>query len=104
MPVVNLNHIKLALCRCIDEYIESYSDCVDLDEDLFWLVLDDQLFKIENAPKELGVGSLIDSLKDIEQKLKSGDRLGAVEMQHLAGILNWLSAKAGAGDLGQIAK
>lgn len=98
MIAVDLKVIRAALCRCIDEYVASYSDSILLDEDLFWLVLDNQLFDMADMPKNLGVGSLVESHEDVIRKLETGDRLGAVEMQQLAAILNWLSAKAGAAD------
>jgi hypothetical protein len=93
---IDLQTLKNALVRAVDDYAALHgSDAVTLDQGLYWTILDDQLFDLGQQPHDLGVGDLEEEFSSVMRRLEENDRLGAVEMQHLAALLTWLSAKAG---------
>jgi len=93
---IDLDILKSALIRVIDDHIALHGNrIVALDEDLYWIILDDQLFNLSEQPHDLAVGNLEDEFSGILRHMTENEPLGAVEMQHLAAVLTWLSAKAG---------
>jgi hypothetical protein len=92
---IDLELIKTALIRSIDDYARMYSKGpMELDEDYYWKVMDDQLFDMTKPPESLGVGDLREDFTYIKSCIDNDNMFGPLEMQYLAGLLNWLSVKA----------
>ena len=93
---IDLQTLKVALVRAVDDYAVLHgNDAITLNQGPYWMILDDQLFDLEQKPHDLGVGDLEEEFSSVMRRLEKNDRLGAVEMQHLAALLTWLSAKSG---------
>jgi hypothetical protein len=94
---IDLNLLKKAVERAIDDFSALHGrSAVNLDNALYWVILDNDLYNMSEKPGDLGVGDLEEEYAGIVHRLRENERLGSVELQHLAGILSWLSTKEGA--------
>jgi len=94
---IDLNLLKNALVKAIDDFEVMHGrGPVNLDKGLYWTILDNDLYEVSEKPGDLGIGDLEEEYTSLIRRLRGNELLGSVELQHLAGILSWLSAKAGA--------
>jgi hypothetical protein len=54
------------------------------------------MFDTSHKPDDFEIGDLCEEFSEIQTYLAHDETMGSVSMQHLAALLFWLSAKAGA--------
>lgn len=93
---VDLQALKVALIHAIDDYVTVHGNgVIPLDQSLYWTIMDEHRYDMSEKPQDLGVGNIEEEYSSIMRHIQDDEHLGAVDMQHLAGVLAWLSAKAG---------
>ena len=93
--IIDLISLKAALCKAINDYELIHDQTsVELDEDFYWRIPDASLFDLTVTPNKFEVGSLSEEFLEIKAIMSQDGTLGAVSIQHLAGILAWISAKS----------
>jgi hypothetical protein len=69
-------------------------DSIELTESLYWSIHDEEKYKVENQPQNMGLGDLYDDMEFLKHILKDKDQAVPAMMMHLAPILDYLSTKA----------
>jgi len=64
---------------------------VQLNENYYWSIKDDELYSMDQPPKELVVGSLFDDFEFVSSSFKNADRQLPIMFIHIAPILQALS-------------
>jgi len=89
---IDLELLKTLICRSIDDFIFLHGKKeIDINEDMYWSILDKDLFDMNKKPSDLGVGSLNEELSAIIKQYQSGEHLGSPAMQPLAAMITCLS-------------
>lgn len=66
---------------------------VDLDEDYYWNIDDDELYKVEKQPGRMDIGSLYSDLEQLEKIIKDEIQPVPYNIKLFSSMLRFISAK-----------
>lgn len=64
---------------------------IPIRQSMYWHVLPDEKYDVNNDPKQLGIGNLRDDLEFLKNILNDKEKAVLPNLYHLAAILDYLS-------------
>ena len=91
---IDLLELRSVTLRLLDHLIETRGvACVALDENFYWSVPSDVVFRTETMPAQLDVGSLADDWEFVSALLKPDVSPVAYQLTELAPLLAYIGEK-----------
>lgn len=85
--------LKKMILIVMDKLETSAEDSFVLDEDLYWNILDEELYNPYSDPKNLTMGSLADDWVFLQNVIKENREMIDYDLVKMAAILKFLAKK-----------
>ena len=88
---VNINEIQKITSLLLSKLREQKGNEVELENDFYWDISSDELYKPYDDPKDISLGQLSDELKEIQRLSQSSDEAIPYDLKRIAEIIKALS-------------
>ncbi len=88
---VNIDEIQKITSLLFSKLREQNGDEVELENDFYWDISSDELYKPYDDPKDISLGQLSDDLKEVQRLSQSSDEAIPYDLKRIAEIIKALS-------------
>ena len=91
MMKINIDEIQKITSLLLSKLREQKGNEVELENDFYWDISSDELYKPYDDPKNISLGQLSDELKEIQRLSQSSDEAIPYDLKRIAEIIKALS-------------
>jgi hypothetical protein len=84
---VSLDDVRLVLSRVLDQLVDTEGGEIQLENDYFWAIPSEQLYNVYASPKDLTIGQLSESWRNLQGILDEGAPPNAYALVWLGDVL-----------------
>ena len=88
---INIDEIQKITSLLLSKLREQKGNEVELENDFYWDISSDELYKPYDDPKNISLGQLSDELKEIQRLSQSSDEAIPYDLKRIAEIIKALS-------------
>ncbi len=88
---VKIDEIQEIVTRLLSNLKEQKGNEIELENDFYWDISSDEVYKPYDDPKTISLGQLSDDLTEIDRLFKSKDEAIPYDLKRIAEILKALS-------------
>jgi len=93
MMKVNIDNLQKIITLLLSKLKEQKGNEIELENDFYWDISSDELYKPYDDPKNISLGQLSDDLAEIDRLSKSRDEAIPYDLKRIAEILKALSVE-----------
>jgi len=91
MMKVNIDEIQNITSLLFSKLREQKGNEIELENDFYWDISSDELYKPYDDPKDIFLGQLSDDLKEVQRLSQSSDEAIPYDLKRIAEIIKALS-------------